>query len=358
MSNKERYTLFPIQNRPIFDLYEDQVKAVWTPYEIDFSDDLKDLKKMNKPERDLILRVLAFFAQSDSIVNENLALRFMQDVNIPEMLQFYSFQIGMEAIHAHTYALMIDNYVEDTEEKEILFNAIKNFPTIAKKADWMKKWIYSQDNFSKRLLAFALVEGVFFSASFCTIYWFKNRNKLKGLSQANDLINRDESSHVQGAALLYRELNKMDQKIRKNQFILNTRVADLSPEELGNLLKENHFLKKSMLNNHQEFKPLKESEAEEIVREAVQIEKEFVDDSIKVQLLGINSSLMGQYIEHVADLVLQQFGLNKIFNSKQPFDFMIKNDIRGKVNFFEHRSSEYVVAKRESVNFDKINDDF
>jgi ribonucleoside-diphosphate reductase beta chain len=355
---KERYTLFPIYNRPIFNLYEDQVKAVWTPYEIDFSEDLKDLKKMKKEERDLILRVLAFFAQSDSIVNENLCLRFMQDVNIPEMLQFYSFQIGIEAIHAHTYALMIDNYVSDTEEKDKLFNAIKNFPTIAQKADWMKKWITSQDNFSKRLLAFALVEGVFFSASFCTIYWFKDRNKLKGLSQANDLINRDESSHVQGASLLYNELLKMDQKIKKNQFILNTRVADLPEADLGKLIKENFFLKKSMLNNGQEFKSLKEEEAYQIVRESVEIEKDFVKDTLRVQLLGINSELMCQYIEHVADLVLVQFGFNKLYNAKQPFDFMIKNDIRGKVNFFEHRSSEYVVAKRESVNFDIINDKF
>lgn len=355
---KERYTLFPIQNKPIFSLYEDQVKAVWTPYEIDFSEDLKDLKKMKKEERDLILKVLAFFAQSDSIVNENLALRFMQDINIPEMLQFYSFQIGIEAIHAHTYALMIDNYVSDSDEKDKLFNAISNFPTIAHKANWMKKWITSQENFSKRLFAFALVEGVFFSASFCTIYWFKDRNKLKGLSQANDLINRDESSHVQGAALLYTELLKMDQKIKKNNFIISSRVFELPEFELGRMLKENHHLKRSMLNGVQEFKQLKEEEAHEIVRESVEIEKEFVREALKVQLLGINSDLMERYIEHVADLVLQQFGLNKLFNSKQPFDFMIKNDIRGKVNFFEHRSSEYVVAKRESVDFENINEDF
>ena len=355
---KDRNTLFPIQNRAIFELYETQLKAVWTPYEIDFSKDEKDLKKMSKEERHLVFQVLAFFAQSDSIVNENLALRFMQDVNMPEMLQFYSFQIGIEAIHSHTYALMIDSYISDTEEKNKLFDAIKNFPAIAKKANWMKKWMTGQENFSKRLLAFSLVEGVFFAGSFCTIYWLKDKNKLKGLSQANDLIARDEGLHWIANSVFYKELVKMDQKIKKNQFILNTRVDELSEADLGALLKENFYTKKAMLNNNQEFKRLSQEEVRQIVEETVAIEKEFITESIKVEMLGINSKLMHQYIEYVADMVISEFGFDKIYNQKQPFDFMIKNDIRGKVNFFEDRATEYSAPKRENVNFDVINEDF
>lgn len=356
--NKDRNTLFPIQNRAIFDLYETQLKAVWTPYEIDFSEDVRDLKKMSKEELALVLQVLAFFAQSDSIVNDNLAQRFMDDVSLPEMRQFYSFQIGIEAIHSHTYALMIDSYVTDTEEKNKLFNAIANFPAIAKKANWMKKWITGQESFAKRLLAFALVEGVFFAGSFCTIYWLKDRNKLKGLSQANDLIARDEGLHWIAASVLYKELVKMDQKIKKNQFILNTRVDELDEATLGAMLKENYYTKKSMLSGTQEFKRMTQEEVRQIVEETVAIEKEFITESIKTEMLGINSKLMHQYIEYVADMVVSEFGFDKIYNQKQPFDFMIKNDIRGKVNFFEGRATEYVAPKREQVNFDVINDDF
>jgi ribonucleoside-diphosphate reductase beta chain len=354
--NKDRNTLFPILNKRLFDLYEEQVKSFWTPYEIDFSKDVKDLKKFSPEERHLILQILAFFAQSDSIVNENLAIRFMKDVNIPEALQFYSFQIGIEAIHSHTYAKMIDSYVSDTEEKNKLFNAIKNFPMIAKKANWMKKWNASQESFTKRLLAFAIVEGVFFSGSFCTIYWLKDRGKLPGLSIANNFIARDEQQHQIFAATLYKELQKMDNQNKSKQFYINGRMGELSNEELGRLMNEIHFSKKSMLN--EEFKPLKEDEVKAMVKEAVEIEKEFILEAVPVQLLGINAKLLGEYIEYVADMVVNDFGFTKIYNTKQPFDFMIKNDIRGKTNFFEDTPTEYLKTVRQNVDFDKINEDF
>lgn len=354
---KDRNSLFPIVNKKLFDLYETQLKAVWTPYEIDFTKDLKDLKKFKEEEQHLILQVLAFFAQSDSIVNENLAIRFMKDINIPEALQFYSFQIGIEAIHSHTYAKMIDTYISDTEEKNKLFNAIKNFPMIAKKANWMKKWISSQETFAKRLLAFAVVEGVFFSGSFCTIYWLKDRGKMPGLSMANDFIARDEGIHWIFAASLYKELQRMDGQAKSKQFYINSRIEELGSEELGKLMHEIHYLKKSMING-EEFKSLKEEDVRAIIKEAVEIEKEFITESIPVQLLGINAKLMAEYIEFVADMVAQEFGFKAIFNAKQPFDFMIKNDVRGKVNFFEGHATEYQKSVREEVNFDKISEDF
>ena len=355
---KDRHTLFPIVNRPIFDLYEQQVKSLWTPYEIDYSKDKDQFNKLEKDEKHLVLQILAFFAQSDAIVNENLCFRFMKDINIPEMLQFYSMQIGVEAIHSHTYALLIDNYIDDAKEKDRLFNAIKNFPAIEKKANWMKKWILSQDSFAKRLFAFSLVEGVFFAGSFCTIFWFRDKNKLPALSHANRLIQLDENLHMLGAAVLYKELLKLDGKIKKNEFILRSQIDSLQNEEIGRLTKENHILKKFMLNNSQEFKKITQEEAQQITEEAVSIEKEFINESIRVQLLGINANLMSQYIQYIADLNLSEFGFQKIYNVKQPFDFMRKMDIRTKVNFFEDRSSEYLAPKREDPNFDQINEEF
>lgn len=356
MIYKDRNTLFPIVFKSLYDLYKTQVQAVWTSDELDFSQDIADLNKMTEPERHLVLQILAFFAQSDSIVNENLAIRFMQDVNIPEAIQFYSFQIGIEAIHSETYAEMINTYIPDDEEKWKLFNAVNNFPTIAKKAEWMKKWIKSQDSFSKRLLAFALVEGVFFSGSFCAIYWLKDKGKMPGLSNANDFIARDEGIHWTFAAALYKELTQLDGQMKKKTFTVNARLMELEDAEIGKMMKEIHYIKKTMSKD--EFKPIKEEEVHQIVKEAVAIEKEFVTECLPVKLLGINSDLMCQYIEYVADMVVQSFGFAKIFNSKQPFDFMIKNDIRGKTNFFEGRATEYKTAKREHVKFDTINDDF
>jgi ribonucleoside-diphosphate reductase beta chain len=354
---KDRSNLFPIVNRNLFDLYETQLKAFWTPYEIDFSEDVHDLKKLNENERHLILQILAFFAQSDAIVNENLAKRFSNDINIPEAIQFYSMQLGIEAIHGHTYGLMIDEYVKDEEYKNKLFNAIKNFPTIAKKAAWMRKWIFSQESFTKRLYAFALVEGVFFSGSFCAIYWLKEKTKAhKGLAMANQLISADEYLHMKFAGVLYKELLKMNNSIKSKTFYLNSRFEELSAEEIGKLHQEIHFTKKSMING--EFKPLTQEEVNEITKEAVALEKEFITESLPVQLLGINKDLMHQYIENQADLVSLEFGMDKIYNVNQPFDFMSKLDVRGKVNFFESRNDSYIKGVREKVNFSEINEDF
>lgn len=357
MQFKDRNTLFPIQNRKLFELYEQQLKAFWTPYELDFTKDLPDLKKLNENEKHLLLQILAFFAQSDAIVNENLAKRFMDDVNIPEAIQYYSLQMGIEAIHGHTYAQLIDTYVPEDDQKWKLFNAIKNFPTIAKKADWMRKWIYSQDSFAKRLLAFALVEGVFFSGSFCAIYWIKEKTKgFMTLGQANQLISIDEGGHWVMATVLYKELSKMSDSIKSKQFFLNTRFEELSTEEIGKLHQEMYFTKKGMIKG--EFKQLTQDEVNQITKEAVEIEKEFITEAIPVELLGINANLMKQYIESVADLVVQEMGFPKIYNAKQPFDFMTKLDVRGKVNFFENRNEAYVKGVREAVDFNKINLDF
>lgn len=353
-----RYSLYPIKHRRLFDLYDTQVRALWTPHEIDFSKDIDDLKKMKNEERHLVLSILAFFAQSDSIVNENLATRFSYDVEIPEAKQFYAMQIGIEAIHADTYGRMIDAYVDDDREKNKLFDAIKHYPMIKKKAEWMQKWISSQDSFSERLLAFALVEGVFFAGSFCTIYWLKDRGLLKGLSMANDLIARDEGLHWMFAAELYKELSKMNQQVKSTQFFLNTNdLSELTDEEIGKKWKKVREYQSSMLNN-QEFKYLDPKKVEEITKEAVEMEKEFITESLKTSLLGLNKDLMGKYIESQADIVLKRFELNPIYGTKQPFDFMIKNDVQGKVNFFEDRATEYQKGKREKVDFSSISDDF
>lgn len=357
MIHKDRNTLFPILNRKLFDIYETQLQAFWTPDEIDFSGDLDDLNSMKPPARDLILKILAFFAQSDSIVNENLCMRFMADVNIPEMLQFYSIQVGIEAVHAHTYAKMIESYVSDADEKMKLFQAIENFPFIAQKASWMKKWIKSQDNFSKRLLAFALVEGVFFSASFCTIFWIREQGLMPGLSLANTFISRDEGLHWEAASVLYKELVSTDNKVKSKQFFINSRLEDkdVSDAEIGNQMREINNLKKVI---NEEFKKLTQKDVEEMVKEAVDIEKAFVKDSLQVGLLGINNDMLCQYVESVADMVAEAFGFDAIYGTRVPFDFMLKNDIRGKVNFFERRVSEYKKAKREKVNFDVVEDNF
>ena len=358
---KNKYSLFPVVHKGIWDLYEVQTRAFWVPFEIDFSHDLADLDKMSPNERALLLQVLAFFAQSDGIVNENLCLRFMSDINIPEVRQFYSIQVGIEAVHAHTYNLMIDTYIKDLEEKNQLFNAIGNFPAIAGKARWATRWIDSQEDFAARLLAFALVEGVFFSGSFCTIYWLRDRGILPGLAHANDLIARDEGLHWLFASVLYKELvtiqNKISELDRQQSVLLSTdNYEQVSSTELGDLLKEKHYL--SSLTA-EKFKPLGREVVESMVRDAVRLEQEFMTESLPVSVLGMNTDLMGQYIEFQADVVLSEFGFTPIFGHKrQPFDFMIKNDVRGKVNFFERRASEYVKSTREKIDFAVEEDDF
>ena len=314
--NQNRYVIFPIKYDEIWKHYKRAVSCFWTPEEIDFSKDRTHWNKLNDDERYFIENILAFFAGSDGIVMENLAQRFMSDVQIPEARQFYSYQMFIEAIHSETYSLMIDTYVKDVRKKKKLFNAIQEIPCVKKKADWAVKWIQNKDeDFGTRIVAFAIIEGVFFSASFCSIYWLKQRGLMPGLTFSNELISRDEGQHTDFACLLH-----------------------------------------SMLQN----KPSQEK-VHRIMKEAVDIEKEFIIKSIPCNLIGMNGELMKEYIEFVADRLLVQLGYDKIWNSKNPFSFMELISLRGKANFFEVRPSNYVkagVGKSEQDNSVIIDDDF
>jgi ribonucleotide reductase beta subunit family protein with ferritin-like domain len=251
---------------------------------------------------------LAFFNEADGIVNENLAVRFYKDVSLQEARAFYTMQLATETVHSETYSFLIDTYVTDPQEKEKLFNAIANFPTIAKKAQWGLKWLESQESFTKRLICFAIVEGIFFSGAFCAIYWLKKRGLfLEGLSKANEFIARDEGLHWEFAASLFKNLGL---KIEQEEY-------------------------------------------ESILREAVEIEKEFVKDALPVSLIGMNADLMCQYIEFVADFVTTEFGLKKVYNAKNPFDFMELISLKGKNNFFESRTTQYQKATDRKISFDE-----
>jgi ribonucleoside-diphosphate reductase beta chain len=318
--SKNRFVLFPIKYPQVYDLYKKAVSSFWTPEEIDFTDDINDWKlKMNNDERYFIKHILAFFAASDGVVMENLAEKFSCEVKIPEARCFYSFQSAMESIHSETYSLLIDTYVTDNDEKEKLFNAIDNFPAIKKKAEWAIKYINSLDTFAVRLVAFAAVEGIFFSGSFCSIFWLKERGLMPGLTFSNELISVDEGLHTDFAVLLY-----------------------------------------SMLENK-----LSEELIHSIIGEAVDIEKEFITESLPCNLLGMNADLMGRYIEFVADRLIVQLGYNRLYNVKNPFDFMERIAMTGKANFFEKRVSNYSRAQLHShkneeedeVNFDNLGDD-
>ena len=300
--NDSRYVMFPIQDNDIWKMYKKQVDCFWIPQEIDFSRDLADWNgKLNDDERYFISMVLAFFAASDGIVTENLALRFMGDVQLAEARAFYGFQIAMENIHSESYSIMIDTYIKEKDQQNKLFNAIDNFPCIAKKAAWAKRWISdNRSSFPARLIAFAVVEGIFFSASFASIYWLKKRGLLPGLTFSNELISRDEAMHCEFAVLLYGKLHKKLQKKR----------------------------------------------VYEIIQDAVEIEKEFITEAIPCRLIGMNSKLMLQYIEFVADRLCLQLGYDKIYNSANPFDFMELISIESKVNFFERTNSEYALANK------------
>lgn len=291
------YTLFPIANNEthLYKMYKQSVSVFWTPEEIDFSKDLEHWDKLNDDERHFIKNVLAFFAGSDGIVQENLASRFQREVNSQVVKLFYSFQNAMEGIHSETYSLLIDTYVKDKEEQNHLFQAIDTIPCIKKKADWAMKWIDSQDNFAKRLVAFAAVEGIFFSGAFCSIYWLKKRGLMPGLTFSNELISRDEGLHTMFAIALYHTLPT----------------------------------------------PLLESEISEILKEAVEIEKEFIVDALPCSLIGMNSKMMTQYIEFVADRLAVQMGCQKLYRTSNPFDFMELISLEGKTNFFEKKVSEY-----------------
>ncbi|WP_187262232.1 ribonucleoside-diphosphate reductase small subunit [Pontibacter beigongshangensis] len=295
--NPNRFVLFPIQHDAVWKMYKLAEASFWTAEEIDLSQDLKDWENLNDGERHFISHVLAFFAASDGIVNENLAINFMNEVQIPEARCFYGFQIMMENIHSETYSLLIDTYVKNQKEKDHLFNALETVPAVGKKGEWALRWIESE-NFAERLIAFAAVEGIFFSGSFCSIFWMKKRGLMPGLTFSNELISRDEGLHCDFACLLY-----------------------------------------SMLENK-----LPEERVQEIIRDAVKIEQEFVTDALPVDLIGMNAKLMSQYIEFVADRLLGELGCSKIYNSTNPFDFMEMISLQGKTNFFEKRVGEYQKA--------------
>ena len=314
--NKNRFVLFPIEHDDIWQFYKKAEASFWTAEEIDLSQDLKDWDNLNDGERHFISHVLAFFAASDGIVNENLAEHFVAEVQYTEAKFFYGFQIAIENIHSETYSLLIDTYVKDPKEKDKLFNAIETMDCVKKKADWALRWI-DEGSFQERLIAFAAVEGIFFSGSFCSIFWLKKRGLMPGLSFSNELISRDEGLHCDFACLLY-----------------NNHVIDRLGDE----------------------------KIIEIIRDAVEIEKEFVTDALPVKLIGMNSDLMCQYIEFVADRLLGELGCPKIYGASNPFDFMEMISLQGKTNFFEKRVGEYqkagVMKKEESSSKFSLDEDF
>ena len=297
--NPNRFVLFPIEHHKIWEMYKKQMGLFWTAEEIDLGKDLVDWPKLKPEEQHFIKNILAFFAGSDGIVLENLGSRFMNEIQIPEAKCFYGFQIAMENIHSETYSLLIDTYVKDETEKHRLLNAIETIPSVEKKAKWALRWIQdTESNFATRLVAFAAVEGIFFSGSFCAIFWLKKRGLMPGLTSSNELISRDEGLHTEFACLMY-----------------------------------------SMLN-----KKLSQDTIYEIIKDAVEIEKEFIVDSIPCRLIGMNSDLMCQYIEFVADRLIVQLGYDKLYNSTNPFEFMEMISMEGKTNFFEKRVMEYSKA--------------
>jgi len=299
--DENRYVMFPIQHDDIWKMYKKQLDCFWRAEEIDLTKDLADWDKLNEDERYFISMILAFFAASDGIVLENLAARFMGDVQLSEARAFYGFQIAMEGIHSETYSLLIETYIKKSSEKEKLFQATSNFPCITKKADWAKKWIAdNRSSFAARLVAFACIEGIFFSGAFCSIYWLKKRGLMPGLTFSNELISRDEALHTEFAVLLYSKLSK---KLNK------TRIF-------------------------------------EIIKEAVEIEKEFITSALPCRLIGMNSNLMSQYIEFVADRLSVQLGYDKIYHTSNPFEFMELISMESKCNFFEKRVSEYALSNK------------
>ena len=310
-----RFVLFPIKYDKIWAMYQTALKSFWTTEEVDLSSDIADWEnKLNDNERHFVKHVLGFFAASDGIVNENLVVNFMQDVTIPEVRCFYGFQVAIENIHAEMYSLLIDTFIKNTEEKDKMFNAMETLDCVKMKAAWALKWIDTAPSFAHRLVAFAAVEGIFFSGSFCSIYWLTDRGLMKGLGKSNEFISRDEGMHCDFACLLY-----------------------------------------SMLDNK-----LSQEEIYHIICDAVECEKIFVKDSLPVSLIGMNDKLMCDYIEFCADRLLLALGYPKVYNAKNPFPFMEKISTQGKTNFFEERPTEYgkagIGAGTKSVEVDY--DDF
>ena len=297
-----RYTMFPIKDIDIWKMYKKQIDCFWRPEEINLIKDIVHFPSLTKDEQHFISMILAFFASSDGIVLENIGVRFMNDVKIAEAKAFYGFQIMMENIHSETYSLLIDTLIKDSVEKDKLFNSIDNFPCIKKKADWATKWITDKKStFASRLVAFACVEGIFFSGAFCSIFWLKTRGLMDGLCFSNELISRDEALHTEFAVLLY---SKLKHKMSKKKIY-------------------------------------------EIVKEAVEIEIEFICDALPCRLIGMNATLMTEYIKFVADRLVIQLGYDKIYNASNPFQFMELISIESKTNFFEKRVSEYALATKD-----------
>ena len=299
-NNPDRHVVFPIRYPDMWDMYEKALASFWTVSEIDFSQDESQFDNLSENEQKFIKNILAFFASSDGIVNENLARNFSDEVQVPEARAFYSYQQFNETIHSHTYSLMIDRYVKNHDEKSTLLRGVHTIPSVGKKAEWALKWIDTSKCpcFAKRLVAFACVEGIMFSGSFCAIFWLKKRGLMHGLSFSNELIARDEGTHQDFAVLLFKHLRN---------------------------------------------KPT-QAEVEDIVKEAVEHEKEFINESIPCRLVGMNETLMSQYIEYVADRILLQLGYSSVWNTSNPFDFMENISLTGKTNFFERRVGEYAKA--------------
>ena len=327
MISKGCRSIFPIKHREIWDKYKLHVQAFWTPEEVSLQDDLRDLQTLNEGEKHFIKQVLAFFANSEAMINENLASRFYKEILIPEARCFISMQMLNESIHAEMYALQIEAYVKNTEEKDLLFSAIENVECINKKAQWVSKWLNGKQNLLTRLIGFGLVEGLFFAGSFCAIYYFRKRGLLPGLALSNDWIARDEGMHFSFSALMYKTL--------RDKFVKGT-------------LSESDVINKNIITNI-----IKQSEFEEIVREAVEFEKEFVNSALPVDLIGMNKELMCQYIEAVADRIADLFEFERIFNTENPFDFMRALDVQNVTNFFEKRVSEYQRPTDRAIAFDE-----
>eukprot|EP00250_Pteridium_aquilinum_P015424 c22569_g1_i1 orf=131-1126(+) len=298
VENPQRFCMFPIKYPAVWEMYKKAEASFWTAEEVDLSSDQAHWEALRDDEKHFISHVLAFFAASDGIVLENLAVRFMKEIQVPEARAFYGFQIAIENIHSEMYSLLLETYIKDQQEKARLFNAIETVPCVAKKADWALRWIGSESSFAERIVAFACVEGIFFSGSFCAIFWLKKRGLMPGLTFSNELISRDEGLHCDFACLLY-----------------------------------------TLLENK-----LSESRVREILKDAVEIEREFVCEALSCDLVGMNSNLMSQYIDFVADRLMVALGYNKVYNAQNPFDWMELISLQGKTNFFEKRVGEYQKA--------------
>ena len=328
MISKGIKSIFPIKNQEIWDRYKLHIQAFWTPEEVSLQDDLRDLQTLNEGEKHFIKNVLAFFANSEAMINENLASRFYKEILMPEARCFISMQMLNESIHAEMYALQIEAYVVDQQEKDMLFNAIQNVPCINLKAKWVSKWLSGSQNLLTRLIAFGLVEGLFFAGSFCAIYYFRKRGLLPGLALSNDWIARDEGMHFSFSALMF--------KILRDKFNNNS-------------LTDTDLLDVNLITGN-----VAQSEFEEIVREAVSFEKEFVQEALPVYLIGMNANLMCQYIEAVADRIADLFEFERVYNTENPFDFMRALDVQNVTNFFEKRVSEYQRPTDRVLSFDDV----